>query len=359
MLLLGKKLFASITSHPHSMFDFSIDLRILRDPLLENGNGGLAQICLKALSLGQLPGGTSPSAGSSSLADLRTVTVSLFSSTDRQLSSDDSLLVKRGFSFPVTLTPINSAITFDTKGLALAEGSYYLIARVEGTPGAESVQTLANNQSVQLVNAKGADPVLVWTSCALNAIKSAGSNGKPGVPPTAGTRLMAMLSATMLDTLAAFGDQVKPYRIDHNAPVGASLEAALAGAAQRILSLELPGETRLFQDQLTRSLQSLQASQASIQSGLAFGSSLADQIRSLRSADGSTNTTPYTPPSGLPGYVWRPATTGSLANVALGANWGSVTPWVISGVNAFRSDGLQARPDVNLDLYAQPRNEVR
>jgi hypothetical protein len=32
---------------------------------------------------------------------------------------------------------------------------------------------------------------------------------------------------------------------------------------------------------------------------------------------------------------------------------------VISGTDAFRSDGLQARPDVNLDLYAEQLNEVR
>jgi hypothetical protein len=36
-----------------------------------------------------------------------------------------------------------------------------------------------------------------------------------------------------------------------------------------------------------------------------------------------------------------------------------VTPWAISSTSAFSSDGLQARPDVNLDLYAQQLNEVR
>ena len=47
--------------------------------------------------------------------------------------------------------------------------------------------------------------------------------------------------------------------------------------------------------------------------------------------------------------------------MALGSNWGSVTPWLISSPenSKFKSDGLQARPDVNLDLYAQELNEVR
>jgi membrane-associated phospholipid phosphatase len=87
---------------------------------------------------------------------------------------------------------------------------------------------------------------------------------------------------------------------------------------------------------------------------------MADQIRALRANDGSANTTPYTPPSGgLPGYVWTPAPSGPTAGAALGPNWGSVTPWVISSPDAYLSNGLQARPDVNLNLYAQQLNEVR
>lgn len=88
------------------------------------------------------------------------------------------------------------------------------MARIEGPPGVESGSDLVNNQASQLLNPKGADPILTWTSCALNAVKSAGSNGKPGIPPTTGTRLMALLTTAMLDTLAAFGDEVAPYRFD-------------------------------------------------------------------------------------------------------------------------------------------------
>jgi hypothetical protein len=180
------------------------------------------------------------------------------------------------------------------------------------------------------------------------------------VPPTTGTRLLAMLSTAMLDTVAAFGDQVDFYRIDQSAPAGTNMNAALVGAAQRILSLELPGESSLIQQQYASSLGSLTGSAESIQAGLDFGSGIADQIRGLRANDGSANATPYTPPSGgLPGYVWTPAPSGPTAGVALGPNWGSVTPWVISSPGAFSSNGLQARPDVNLDLYAEQLNEVR
>jgi len=246
-----------------------------------------------------------------------------------------------------------------TGTLSIAANSYTDIAGNAGSAAFDWVSIDTLNPTPALVP-PGSDPILIWTNIALNAIQSAGSNGKPGVPPTTGTRLIAMLSTAMLDTVAAFGDQVDFYRIDQSAPASASLDAAVVGAAQRILSLELPGESSLIQAEYALSLQSLAGSAESIQAGLAFGAGIADQIRALRANDGSANTTTYTPPSGgLPGYVWMPAETGPTEDVAVGPNWGSVTPWVISSPDDFSSDGLQCRPDVDLDLYAQQLNEVR
>ncbi len=282
------------------------------------GGSGLAQLRLRSsdrpLSRAQdYVGGDDCGAGKGAAGDL--VWVSLCLSTDGRLDSGDSLLVRRQMRLEANSDKV---LTFDfsAAGLAVADGSYNAIARIESPAGVVD-SNLVNNQSVTLVNGRGSDPVLVWTSTALNAIQSAGSNGKPGVPPTLGTRLMAMLSTAMLEAVAAFGDKVSPHRFDLKAPSGASREAAIVGAAQRILSQELPGESDLIQAQLAKSL------------------------------------------NGLPGYVWTPATSGPTAGVALGANWGSVTPWVISGPDAFRSNGLQCRPDVNLDAYATQLNEVR
>ena len=246
-----------------------------------------------------------------------------------------------------------------TGAISIAANSYTDIAGNSGSAASDWINIDTLNPIPSLVP-PGSDPILTWTHCALVAIQSAGSNGKPGVPPTTGSRLLAMLSTAMLDTLAAFGDQVDFYSINQNAPTGANLDAALLGAAQRILSLELPDENSLIQHQYMLSLASLTGSAESIQAGLAFGAGIADLIRAERANDGSANPADYTPPSGgLPGYVWMPAETGPTADVAVGPNWGSVTPWVISSANDFSSDGLQARPDVNLDLYAQQLNEVR
>jgi len=331
------------------MADFSVDLDVLCAPSIKaSGGAGLALLRLRA----------SDGTAAQQAAALEPVWVSLYLSTDGRLDSDDIVLVRR----QVRLAANNNKellVAFSTADQAVADGSYYLIARIESPAGVVEVNP-ANNQSVELVNGRGSDGILTWISCALNAIQSAGSNGKPGVPPTVGTRLMAMLSTAMLDAVAAFGDQVNPYRFDLTAPSGASREAAVVGAAQRILALELPGESDLIQDQLAKSLAELKGSKQGIQAGLAFGADLADQVRASRASDGYNNNTPYTPPAdGLPGYVWMPATSGPTAGVALGANWGSVTPWVISGPDAYRSDGLQCRPDVDLNLYATQLNEVR
>jgi hypothetical protein len=283
--------------------------------------------------------------------------VSLYASTDKRFDASDILLGRSQLSIKSNQTK-NLELEYSTAGLALAEGSYSLIARIDPLAGVVDSNT-ANNQSVALVNASGSDAILTWTSCALNAIKSAGSNGKPGIPPTTGTRLMALLSTTLLDTVAAFGNTVAPYRIDVAAENGISRQAAIVGAAQQILSQLLPGESELITAQFNKSLSEIGGSTQKINAGLAFGAQLANQALALRANDGSSNNTPYTPPAGLPGYVWMPAESGPTAGAALGANWGSVTPWVISSASAYQPDGLQARPDVNLDLYAQQLNEVR
>jgi len=345
------------------MADFSVDLDVLCAPSIKaSGGAGLALLWLRASdgtnSRAEHPVLDLCSLAAGKAAAPETVWVSLYLSTDGRFDSDDRVLVRRQVRLEANdIKPL--LVTFSTADQAVADGSYYLIARVESAAGVVDVKP-ANNQSVELVNGRGSDVILTWISCALNAIQSAGSNGKPGVPPTIGTRLMAMLSTAMLDAVAAFGDKVNPFRFDLTAPSGAIREAAVVGAAQRILALELPGESELIQDQLTKSLSELKGSQLGIQAGLAFGAGLADQMRASRASDGYNNTTPYTPPAnGLPGYVWMPATSGPTAGVALGPNWGSVTPWVISGPDAYRSNGLQCRPDVDINAYATQLNEVR
>lgn len=353
------------------MYDFTIDFKVTKPSTLANGTDGCVQVtaCLNTSLVTAVDSYYLKLRNLSARVDR--VYITLFASTDKILDNQDFQLTANPVMIQLPRSMVNTVnINYSTELAALAQASYYIIAKLDADRCVEMGSALENNQAFCLTNVSNSDPILVWTSCALNAVKSAGSNGKSGLPPTMGTRMAAQLTTAMLNTLAAFDPSVKPYNRDNtfSLPTPTSSidrNAALVGAAQRILALELPGESTIIQDQLTKSCLALKAaglSQATIDASLAFGSGIADQIRVMRANDGSANNTPYTPPAdGLEGYVWMPATSGPTANVALGPNWGAVTPWMIDTPNNsnFKSDGLQARPDVNLDLYAEQLNEVR
>lgn len=124
--------------------------------------------------------------------DGQKIQVQFYASTDSRLSGDDLLV---GWQWIDVSGESNREggdrrdgdLSFDINIPGFAPGSFYLISKVVGgsdvKTGSDVPGNLIGRESFQLVNPEGADPVLVWTSCALNAIKSAGSNGKPGVPP--------------------------------------------------------------------------------------------------------------------------------------------------------------------------------
>ena len=73
------------------MFDFSVDLRILKRPGLDDQEGRV-KVTLDAAYVGG-PQGGGPAGGNSTIpAAYRDVQVKLFSSTDHLLSGDDQLL---------------------------------------------------------------------------------------------------------------------------------------------------------------------------------------------------------------------------------------------------------------------------
>jgi hypothetical protein len=203
------------------------------------------------------------------------------------------------------------------------------------------------------------DPILQSIRIALDAVKSAGSTGKPGIPPTTGTRLMALLSVAMLNTLASFDRSVKPYFKSSKALNGANQSAAILGAAQRILLRGIPGESRLIYSEFAKAFRGLKLKSVKDLISVKFGVEIADKVIASRSQDGSENQTPLNSNGNPQDYLWKPATSGPTAGIALGVNWGSVKPWVIGSTSAYQTDGLNARPGANLEAYAQQLAEVR
>ncbi|WP_293130161.1 vanadium-dependent haloperoxidase [Microcoleus sp. bin38.metabat.b11b12b14.051] len=227
-----------------------------------------------------------------------------------------------------------------------APGACNLIAEIEQNNGTKQIS--------QLISAPGSDVVLDWNATALNAIQAEGKAGR-GVPPTLGSRLLAITSLSVYDAVNAFDRTHNSYAVNTPAPAGASREAAAAGAAHKALVALLPNQTALFDRQLALSLAEINDTPQAEADGVAFGNFVADTIIASRTNDGSSNNAPYVPPAG--DYVWRPKTEGPTKGVALGANWGKVKPFAIPDTAAFAPNGLDGVP--GSDRFVQDLEEVR
>lgn len=212
----------------------------------------------------------------------------------------------------------------------------------------------SNNQVWEQISAIGSDVVLDWNATALNALQAEGKAGR-GVPPTTGSRLLAITALSVHDAVNAFDRTHTSYAVNTAAPEGASKEAAAAAAAHRALVTLLPNQSQLFDRQLAQSLAEITDSPEAEANGVAFGNFVADTIIASRANDGSANNSPYVPPAG--DYVWRPNTEGANVGVAVGANWGKVKPFVIPSSAQFAPNGLEGVPGTN--LFVKELEEVR
>ncbi|AKV71187.1 hypothetical protein VL20_6459 [Microcystis panniformis FACHB-1757] len=291
-------------------------------------------------------------------------TVRLYISTDGEIDSNDALLTSVSTNLNLSAgQSVTLNLQYQNNTSVIAPGAYFLIAQVDANNQIpEQLET--NNVTSKLVSGLNTNAIIDWNAIALNAIQAEGKAGR-GVPPTVGSRLMALVSTAVYDTVQAFNTSYPSYAVNVNAPANTSLQAAVVGAAYRVLSTQLPGQNSLFLQQVTNSLAEIQDSATAESRGFNFGILVANQSLNLRANDGSSNNTPFTAPSG--NYVWRPETVGPTAGVALGANWGGVTPWTIGNIDQFVSQNqldvtLDGRPDNPNDqgaLYAQEIEEVR
>ncbi len=285
------------------------------------------------------------------------ITINLYLSTDGKIDKNDILL--KTVNQDINLQAGQSMmVNFDYDNItsAIASGAYCLIAEIDGNQQmAEKRED--NNIVSKRVSAPNTDVVLDWLAIACNAIQAEGEAGR-GIPPTLGSRLLAMLSTAIYDTVNAFERTHQPYEVDAIAPTNASLQAAVAGAAHYLLTALIPEQAQMLQKQLKRSLREIKDKPTEETIGVDFGSSIAQQILASRANDGSDNNAPYVPPAG--DYVWKPETDPSKPNfgVAVGANWGHVTPFAIANVEQFAPDGLDGIPGTQLflDEIAQVRS---
>jgi hypothetical protein len=128
----------------------------------------------------------------------------------------------------------------------------------------------------------------------------------------------------MFDAMNAIAQRYKCYTFCEPADPSASLVAAGAAAAHRVLSALVPSQQALLDSAYATSLAGVTDPTAR-QSGVSVGNAAADALLAQRATDGSTATATYTPtlqPGG-----WRP--TAPAFAPAVFVAWANVTPFLL------------------------------
>ena len=171
-----------------------------------------------------------------------------------------------------------------------------------------------------------ADEVTRWNKIATDASAVANTN------PLTESCVLAILHVAIHDAANAVESRYEPYQARTSpAPVAASVEAAIAGAAHDTLVALLPESKVSFDAALEETLRTV-ADNSKKTAGLEVGGAAAAAILAARKNDGQNRTVEYTP--GTKPGEYRP--TAPDFKPAAMAHWGSVRPFVLKSSAQFR-----------------------
>lgn len=201
-----------------------------------------------------------------------------------------------------------------------------------------------------------ADWVTDWNASALSAMRTTSS--APFM-----TRDLAMLHVAMYNASETLQNNCTPYSFGGytasgpmSGPAGASIEAAVATAANTIMQSLYAGSSASFTGLYNSQLSSIADSQSKTD-GITWGQSIANDILSWRNTDGaaSAGSVPYVP-VGTVGY-WNQTSVSPAQN----AGWGSVGTFAISSTAAYQSSlpGGTLAGYLTTGQYATDYNQVK
>jgi membrane-associated phospholipid phosphatase len=163
------------------------------------------------------------------------------------------------------------------------------------------------------------DAVLAWIDTMMQVIKADIAN--VGLA----SRTMAMVSAAVYDSVNDIERTGSVFKVDVQAPPGASASAAASEAAYTVLSALDPSMKPLLDATLAQSLSTV-PSQSAIDGGVQVGQEVGQGILAWRANDGSSAIVPYVPGT-APGQ-WRP--TPPTYQAAWGPEWGQVNTFAVT-----------------------------
>lgn len=197
-----------------------------------------------------------------------------------------------------------------------------------------------------------ADVATDWNKIAQQTVLTAGSS------PFVSSRSLAIVQASVFDAFNGVERRYQPIHVEPNALPGASRRAAVVQAAYVALLHLYPAQEAFLTAARDASLDGIASDKAaensvSIERGVEWGQTVADEIFLWRSTDGFTPAPPPYTGGMLPGQ-WRPTPPG-LAN-GVGVQFSYMTPWAMISPAQFRPAGPPALSSMQ---YAADVNEVK
>jgi membrane-associated phospholipid phosphatase len=199
--------------------------------------------------------------------------------------------------------------------------------------------------------------VLHWNTVALDTIRNdyiLGHVHDQG-GPTQDSRVMAIVSAAIYDSVNAVAGGYTPYLVNIHAAPGTSMDAAIAQAGHDTLHALYPHQTNQIDAALTASLTQIAAhtAPADLRLGTKLGHYVAERILVARKSDGAALMPVYTP--GMQPGQWKPDPSHPN-QVAFGDVWGHVKPFMMTSDTQFR---MPSMPSLTSKAYAASLNEVK
>jgi hypothetical protein len=206
------------------------------------------------------------------------------------------------------------------------------------------------HQNSQDSPTKSVNPVVQWNKTLLVIVRTPGAQPATVHP----TRSFAIMHAAIYDAVNAINRTHTPYLIRlANVPRFVSQDAAAASAAHEVLVALYPNFKTLLDDQLLQSLASIPEGGDKAE-GVRVGKTVADQILTLRSNDGSGAVpAPFVFGSAPGDYQSTPP---NFPKQPQFTHWSHVTPFALERANQFRPG---APPALTSDMYSDVLNEVK
>ena len=176
----------------------------------------------------------------------------------------------------------------------------------------------------------GGNVVTDWNTIASTTVVKNG-----GKAPSSSPIWFAYMSLAVYDAVNAITGQYRPFYYRGTASPDASVDAAAAAAAHRVLVNYFPAQTSDLDAKFAASLSAISVAQPAKDAGVAVGEASAASLIATRTGDGLEASVPYVPGSG-PG-VWVPT---PPAFAAAATPWlPQFRPFTMTTASDYRPDG--------------------